>query len=345
VKRDKYGYFPDRYVNTDIDRPILIGDIGGTKTHLIILDGSDKIFEKKYFNSDFGSFENLLEDFCQISNRTHFPRVGLALAGPIINKQFIKITNLPWIIRSKRIREMLSCEDLLLINDLEAVGHYVSRTVAQSESMNKIALHRARQQGPNRNFVVIGLGTGFGCAGGIEDLRNSSYAVFPSEAGHAHHLPRSEFGKDLSKYLKKHDKAIERENLCSAIGLSNIYNYYSSSFPNIEEQQHKMEMEKTDDISKLILLHAGSCDYCSHLVKEMVVLFVEMLEDIYLEYLPHGGIYLFGGMVDPLIKYLQEYLPDHLTMDGKLSSLSQFISIYATLNTHAVIDGCINYFR
>ena len=67
------------------------------------------------------------------------------------------------------------------------------------------------------------------------------------------------------------------------------------------------------------------------------------MQDIYLEYLPYGGIFLFGGMVDPLIKHLKKYLQEYLKLDGKMSVLANYINVSALLNPHAVLDGCAHY--
>ena len=102
---------------------IVAGDIGGTKTYLGLFDWQETrvapIREEKFWNADFDSFEEILEEFLQppapadegdgeegedtdveeevpeISPTMPLHSVCFGVAGPVVDNR-CRATNLPW---------------------------------------------------------------------------------------------------------------------------------------------------------------------------------------------------------------------------------------------------------
>ncbi len=75
---------------------ILAGDIGGTKTHLALFDGSDCVKEEKFPSKEFQGLEEIVRRF----SPGKIAMASFGVAGPVENG-VCKATNLPWIIDAK----------------------------------------------------------------------------------------------------------------------------------------------------------------------------------------------------------------------------------------------------
>jgi glucokinase len=109
---------------------ILAGDIGATKTLLALVDqkSSQSVIEKIYPSQNYARFEDLLIDFkaviADLLKNSPLTAAGFGVAGPVVGER-CETTNLPWIITVSGLRELLGCQRVFLINDLEAVGYAI----------------------------------------------------------------------------------------------------------------------------------------------------------------------------------------------------------------------------
>ena len=106
---------------------LLAGDIGGTKTHLAIFS-PDKgprqaVVEKVYPSAGYPNLESIAQEF-MAEVKLPIERAVFGVAGPVVDAQ-ATITNLPWIIRESRLREVLGVDCVALLNDLQAIAYSV----------------------------------------------------------------------------------------------------------------------------------------------------------------------------------------------------------------------------
>src|SRR5262249_16340227 len=101
---------------------ILAGDIGGTKTNLVLFDGSgDKlhlVHERSFKSSAFRGLEAILTEFIE-EFHPHCQSAAFGIAGPVINAR-VEATNLPWVVSGVSLANLLELANVGLINDLEA---------------------------------------------------------------------------------------------------------------------------------------------------------------------------------------------------------------------------------
>src|SRR2546430_11166076 len=83
---------------------VLAGDIGGTKTAMAIAEIGERHLSirrfERYLSADFGSLEEILEDFLA-GERRRPSLAGFGVAGPVRSGR-AKVTKLPWIIEERR---------------------------------------------------------------------------------------------------------------------------------------------------------------------------------------------------------------------------------------------------
>ena len=104
---------------------ILVGDLGGTKTHFAVYDPYNRVFEKKYKNTMFSSFIEILKDFLSLYPEK-FDVLCLGIAGPIKDEK-CKMSNLDWVVSKEDIFKNTHIKKVILVNDLEAFGYGASR--------------------------------------------------------------------------------------------------------------------------------------------------------------------------------------------------------------------------
>ena len=138
--------------------PVLVGDIGGTNARFAIVPDRDaplRTFHPAVTN-DFPDIESAVEHsvFAHTAMR---PRSALIdIAGPIVGDA-VDLTNARWVIRPREMIARLGVEDVVLLNDVEALALALPELGA--EDVAKIGGGAALAAAAK---VVIGPGTGLG---------------------------------------------------------------------------------------------------------------------------------------------------------------------------------------
>src|SRR5690348_17443034 len=105
-------------------RLILAGDVGGTKTDIAVFS-SDAGLRAPLARETFRNREypGLAAIACEFMDRTKLPVVAACfdVAGPVVSGRAV-VTNLPWLVSERALRDALSIEALRLLNDLEATA-------------------------------------------------------------------------------------------------------------------------------------------------------------------------------------------------------------------------------
>ncbi len=109
---------------------ILAGDVGGTKCNLALF--SEKggnltlVFRQRFASKEFAQFERIVKEFSRQAaehlNGERIVAAGFGIAGPVINGR-VRATNLPWIVETANLIDVLSVPHVVLLNDLGAWGH------------------------------------------------------------------------------------------------------------------------------------------------------------------------------------------------------------------------------
>lgn len=219
---------------------ILIADIGGTNSRLRLYELSSDIeaevlstyatpyFSKKYLNSQFNSFNEVLRQFFLDANHPTGPvMASISVAGPI-KKSAAMLTNKGWIINSMEISRNYGISGVSLLNDFVASGYGL---LTLQESTDCIPIQRARKE-PFAPKALIGAGTGLGqCY--LTATEDGKYTCYPSEGGHAEFSPHNDEEMELLNFLRNKLKGrVSVERIVSGSGLANIYEYFKWKYPD-----------------------------------------------------------------------------------------------------------------
>lgn len=315
----------------------LVGDIGGTKTHLAVFDEQDlrkKIIEKKYASAEHPDFLSLVQDFLA-THKVHAKRACFGIAGPVQEGK-CKTTNLPWIIDAQEIAKATSLS-VSLLNDLEAEAYGLE--LLKEEEIFVL------QEGIKRpgNCALLAAGTGLGEAGLVWDGKR--HLPFACEGGHTDFAPRDELEMELLRYLIEEFGHVSFERVVSGPGIHHLYRFLVDMRLEEENPEVRNAFTLADPPQVISRLALDGKDIVSErAVDWFLSLYGSEAGNLALKFLAVGGVYLGGGIA----AHLRSLFPksDFVTSfvsKGRFEPLLAEIPIKIILNPETPLLGCVQY--
>lgn len=315
---------------------ILAGDIGGTKTHLAIFTQENKqlltVADKVYSSKNYPSLMAVIQEFlAQIHVDDAIEAACFGIAGPIIDDR-CSVTNLPWIITVTDLRQLLHCDKVILLNDLEAIGYGIP-CITAAELVN---LNPAAQPRPG-NAALIAAGTGLGEALLFWDgqlLRPSA-----SEGGNVDFAPRTELQMDLLRYLMHRTSHVSYEQVLSGPGLFNIYQFLRDSGRGVEPDWLSARLSQEDPAAVISSLAIDNV-LCGQALDIFAAIYGAEAGNLALKFMASGGVYVGGGIATKILDKLRDgTFMRSFTDKGRFADLVSTIPVYVILNPKVGLLG------
>ncbi|MDH5401460.1 MAG: glucokinase [Candidatus Heimdallarchaeota archaeon] len=259
-----------------------IGDIGASKTHIIILSSEyNIIYSNKFINSSVVDFYDIIHSsLVDIQIPLKYALIGIA--APVMS-DIIQLTNINWIIDKNKIMELLKCK-VDLFNDVYLL------TIA-IQNLNTKYFYPIQQTIMTSKGIrcTIAIGTGIGVT--IEDTE--LFTIYATESGHTEFLPQFELGLKFSQFIKQNSNYVSIESLCSSIGLKNLIIFFKLNKSFLSEKQihlinqvdENINFEKLAEYTELYLF-----------IREILIQIIAgFIRNKILELLPKAGIVITGG--------------------------------------------------
>ncbi len=285
-----------------MNKTILAGDIGGTKTLLQVAQvtgtiGNAQIHnlaERRFDSQAYDSFGQIMAEFMRQLRKSHpsttVHSACIGVAGPV-KGDYAQVTNLPWELYADSLAQDFSIETVRLINDFQAVGYGIEML-----SEKDICQLQAGESQPGGVRAVIGAGTGLGH--GILVWRDGRYEVLGSEAGHTSFAPTDDVQLELLRYLLQKKPNVSYELVCSGPGLENIYEFLAN--------------KQTQSAARLTAaqITQAAFDGKDSLAEQALQMFVRIYGsqagNLALTCLATGGVYVAGGIAPKILPALQQ---------------------------------------
>jgi glucokinase len=321
---------------------ILVGDIGGTKTNLALLESEGGkpgmvAAERTYASGAYDSLEAIIREFIA-EHRPQLTHACFGVAGPVI-EGFVDTTNLAWDVNARALVLALGIERVGLINDLEATAYGV-------EALRPDQLHTLNSGQPKRggNRALIAAGTGLGMAGII--AHEGHYHPSPSEGGHTDFAPRTPDEIALLQYLfEKYDGHVSYERVVSGMGIFNIYCFLRDRKYEEEPGWLAEEIAKGDvaaAISKAAL--AGKSALAMRALDICTSAYGAMAGNLALLMMATGGLYIGGGIAPKILDKLRDGTFMRAFLDkGRFSPFVADIPVHVILDDKTALYGAARY--
>lgn len=197
---------------------ILIGDIGGTNSRLALADGSGITTgtTQELRNAGYAGLAPLLQDYlAALPAHTRPRRAALAVAAPV-QGDAVTLTNNGWRISRPDLQAALGLDDLLLLNDFEALAW--SLPSLRPQELVQIGRGTAR---PEAARAVLGPGTGLGVAGLVRV--RGGWQALAGEGGHVTLAAGDELEERVIGLARRRFGHCSAERLLSGAGLAFLH--------------------------------------------------------------------------------------------------------------------------
>ncbi len=316
----------------------LLVDIGGTYCRFAIAGniGTGIVHHQVLDVAHFPNFEDALEhylDFNSIRSDT-LQAACIAVAAPT-SCDPIRLTNSPWVITRAALLKRYRFEQLLLINDFEALA-WALKSV-KSLKREPVLIPQCIADTSLDNLVVVGPGTGLGVAALLRGqggaVKNGSI-VCASEAGHAGFSPVDEIDIELLRYCRKRYARVSFERVLSGAGLALLHEFFVS-----------VNGGKAQVITPAEVVQAAE-EGSDPIAMQAVIRFLDTLGsfagDMALNFSAFGGVYLGGGIVPRLGRFLlRSNFRARFGEKGRLSDTLHTTPVSLITDEHAALRGAL----
>ena len=318
---------------------ILAGDIGGTNTRLAFFeverDRLKQVALEVYPSNEHGGLKEIVSKFIA-QHQFKVEAACFGVAGPIKDGT-AQISNLPWLVDSKKLASLLGLDQVRLLNDLEANAH----GIAALESKDFVTLNEGAQN-PTGNEALISAGTGLGEAGLFWD--GDQHQPFASEGGHADFAPRDELEVEMLSYMIESCGHVSFERFLSGPGLVNIYEFLVQRDGATQPDWLRDEMANDASGGKGAIISKTAVenrdDVCVQSLDMFVSIYASEAANLALKVLATGGIFIGGGIAPKIIEKLKEpAFLESFVAKGRMASLLQDIPVKVIMNDKTALLG------
>ena len=261
----------------------LLADIGGTNARFAFCEPDGSIRDAKVlpcaaYNC---ATDAALDYLWQTGAVEGTSQAAFCVAGPV-EDQAIRMTNLNWDVSAEEIKTKLNADQLVLLNDFEAIALGVPELMPE----HKKAIGGGEAVA-NRSIAVVGPGTGLGVS--YLTPAGKSWEAHAAEGGHTTMAPRSDREGKVLADMRKHSDHISVERVVSGAGLFNIYHALCSIEGITPEKLSPPEIAQRGQTAE--------CKLCTDALDMFADFLGTVVSDLALTLGAKGGVYLAGGML------------------------------------------------
>ena len=335
---------------------LLAGDIGGTKTILRLVEVTEvtlteKTFktvkESQYISARFTDLVPMVQEFLAQDKYIKPQLACFAIAGPVVNDT-CNLTNLNWVLDTKRLEIELDIPKISLLNDFAANSFGILGL--KDFDVHTLQAGEAREDSP---IAVIGAGTGLGEAFLVP--QGKKYKIFASEGGHTDFAPRNELEMQLLVYLRQKlgIEHVSVERVVSGMGIASIYQFlrdsgFAPESLEIGERIRIWEQEQKKTIDPAAIVSQAAFKQSDRLCEKTMDVFIKAYGaetgNLALKLLSYGGIYIAGGIAAKILPLMQDGRFLNTFKDkGRVSTLIREVPVHIVLNPQVGLVGSVLY--
>lgn len=318
--------------------PILVGDIGGTRTRLALYESAGKkmLNEAVFPSREHASFEDIARPFLARTDVAAPAVAVLGIAGPVKDRA-ATVTNLPWKLDERVLAKRLGIARVILVNDLVVAARGCLHVAPKSQ----IGLTPNKPAPKGKNLAVIAAGTGLGEARLI--WNGSRHLALATEGGHTDFGPISPLQIELWHFLSnRFPDHVSYERILSGNGLGALYDFFSSRASGREPRAITKRLAQED--RNAVISELG-------LAREHrpAALAVDLFASVYgaeagnlvLREMALGGIFITGNIGRHIVPARSELFLDAFRKKGRLSAMLADVPVTVVTDPLVGVQGAL----
>jgi glucokinase len=265
----------------------LVADVGGTHARFAIArnDGSTPQTIAKVSCAAYPDLRSAIAEQLDALPPAVRPRRAALAVAAIVHSDHIRLTNLNWQFSIAALRADLGLDQLLLLNDFEALAWSLPQLDASE--LRQVGGGEANPRGAR---AVIGPGTGLGVSGLIPCRQG--WAVIRGEGGHVSFSPADERESAILACAWKRFPHVSGERLVSGIGLPVLH----LAVCQVDGFRHE-DLSVADIAQRAV---QGTDPACVATIATFCAMLGTIAGNLALTLGASGGVYIGGGIVPRL---------------------------------------------
>ncbi len=276
--------------------PRIVADIGGTNGRFAIVRDGRITERREYRNAEFPDLASLIRRYLDDAGSADDDAGAacLAVAAPVSENGEAKFTNAPWKVSANELQKTMKIASVTIINDFAAQA-YGLETLGETDAELIVAsMKRPDENARKAVDVVLGPGTGLGCAALVPDAGADGMPIaVTSEGGHMGFAAETDDDQKILDAARVKFGHVSWERVCSGSGLALVH---AALWPRDE-----VEGVHNGDPSEVVrLAQADGASHAAQSVRQFCGMLGAFAGDLALVFNASGGVYLTGGVLGHL---------------------------------------------
>jgi glucokinase len=316
--------------------PFLAADIGGTHARVALMrarhdgnGGAETLAYRVFLCAAFPMLSELLQAFVDAEVQVSVKHCVLACAGQIMGDEVMN-DNLAWPIHLTQLRHALGLEEVVVLNDFEALAYALDGPLADDgRHLCGPATHAG---GP---ILVIGPGTGLGAAVYVPGPDGGF--VLGTEAGQMDFAPNSVREREVLAHLAPHGGYVEFERIVSGPGLLTVYATLCA-----------LDGESPELATPEAVTMAAVASSDAHAVEAMDIFCASLgsfTGTLAMTFMATGGVYLAGGFLSSIFDLLKRSAFEERFLHGRSArTLLSHVPVWVTEHGCHGVQGAAQWY-
>jgi len=315
----------------------LVSDIGGTNTRLGLVEDGQLVHASlaSFANDGFDSYDAVVESYLDRLGQRRFDACCVALAA-VPTPDGAQLTNRDWTIARSSLQALTGAPFIGFLNDFEALGYSL---IAPERLETQPVFASAVPQPPRATRMVLGAGTGFNAAACHWQAFGGAPHVAAAECGHTTLAIEGDEECALQAALAAGRGRASVERALSGNGLREIYAFVC------DRDGQPCRAQTSAEIATAALARTDEqAIAAAHLFLRLLG---RVAGDLALTFLPHGGIYLSGGVCRALAPLLvgTDTFRDAFHAKGRMGPFMADFDAHLLLDDRVALIGCVEWLR
>ena len=320
--------------------PRIVADIGGTNGRFAIVRDGHITERREYRNAEFPDLASLIKRYLEDAGSADddVEAACFAVAAPVSENGEAQFTNAPWKVSASALQTTMKIPLVTVINDFAAQAYGLETLGAGDAEPIVASMKCPGTSASSAARVVLGPGTGLGCAALVPNLevKGASIAV-TSEGGHMGFAAETDDDRKVLDAAQKKYGHASWERVCSGSGLALTH---SALWPD-----DNVKGVKDGDPSEVVqLAQADRASSAAHSVRQFCGMLGAFAGDLALVFNASAGVYLTGGVLGHLAEsfdadaFMQRFIDK-----GRYREWLASLPVLRITGDDVALRGCARY--